>query len=177
MNISSVEPHLFAYDIVFSDEPVVLNARFFIACVAGITAHYGLFIREEWHMKAPVVLALHVLLGLLTASFEIRKLGLSTAPFINTFLLVAGYLIGLFLSIVAYRLSPYHRLYRFPGPRLAAVSKLWHVWQCRDSRNHELMDRLHNAYEGDFVRIGMIQSLGTQALSTVTKWTLQDRVR
>jgi len=159
MNISLVEPHLFAYGIAFSHEPVVSNAKFLIACVAGITAHYGLFIREEWHMQAPVVLALHVLLGLLTALFEVRKIGLSTAPFINALLLITGYVIGLFLSIAAYRLSPYHRLYRFPGPRLAAVSKFWHVWQCRDSRNHELMDRLHKEYEGDFVRIGMIQSL------------------
>lgn len=155
MNTSSAVPQLFGYDFNFLEEPSLLNARFLIASIAGVTVHLGLFIREEWHMRAPVVFVLHVLLGVVAVLLEARKLGLSTVPLINTSVIAAGYLFGLFFSIVAYRLSPLHRLHRFPGPRLAAISKLWHVWQCRDSRNHELMDRLHKEYDGDFVRIGM----------------------
>jgi hypothetical protein len=105
-------------------------------------------------MQVPVVIIIHILLGVFTLLFEIRKQGLSPFPLVNTSVIVFGYFFGLFSSIVAYRLSPRHRLYKFPGPRPAAVSKFWHVWQCRDSRNHELMDHLYEKY-GDFVRIGM----------------------
>ena len=168
MNISSLAPQSFLYEFASLEEPVIANARFLTASVAGVTAHLALFIREEWHMQAPVVFALHVLLSFLAVSFEIGKLGLSSTPFINASLVIAGYLFGLFFSICVYRLSPLHRLHKFPGPRLAAVSKLWHVWQCRDSRNHELMDRLHKEYAGDFVRIGMIKSLRNKGILVVT---------
>ena len=109
-------------------------------------------------MQAPVVFLLHVFFGILTVVSEVRKLGVSQASINNASIIIAGYLLGLFSSMVAYRLSPYHRLHKFPGPRLAAASKLWHVWQCRDSRNHELMDRLYEEYKSDFVRIGMIEA-------------------
>jgi hypothetical protein len=105
-------------------------------------------------MQAPVVIFLHILLGSFTFLSEVRKQGLSLSSLLSISAIIVGYLFGLFSSIVAYRLSPRHRLYKFPGPRLAAVSKFWHVWQCRDSRNHELMDNLHEEY-GDFARIGM----------------------
>ncbi|KAL9593418.1 MAG: hypothetical protein Q9179_005896 [Wetmoreana sp. 5 TL-2023] len=44
----------------------------------------------------------------------------------------------------------FHRLRNFPGPRFAAVSKLWHIWQCRDSRNHLVLEDLRRQY-GSFV--------------------------
>ena len=132
-----------------------LTARFLTAGATGIAAHVGIFIRGEWHMRAPLVFALHIVLGFITVFTELRKQGSSQSPLLNAAVIVAGYLAGLFASIVAYRLSPSHRLHNFPGPRLAPISKLWHVWQCRDSRNHELMDRLYEEY-GDFVRIGRI---------------------
>ncbi len=56
----------------------------------------------------------------------------------------------LFASIVTYRLF-LHRLRHFPRPTLAKACKLWHVTHCLDSKNHLLMDRLHQKY-GDFVR-------------------------
>jgi hypothetical protein len=133
---------------------MLLSLKLFISCVVGVAAHLGLFIRGEWHMQAPVVIFLHILLGSFTFLSEVRKQGLSLSSLLSISAIIVGYLFGLFSSIVAYRLSPRHRLYKFPGPRLAAVSKFWHVWQCRDSRNHELMDNLHEEY-GDFARIGM----------------------
>ena len=147
---------LFHYAVSHYTEAMSLNMDFFISNVVGVLAHLGIFIRGEWHLKAPAVLAIHLLLGLLTFVFEVRKLGFSLEPIINASILIVGYLFGLFSSIIAYRLSPFHRLSKFPGPRLAASTKFWHVWQCRDSRNHELMASLYKKYNTDFVRIGMI---------------------
>ena len=133
---------------------MLLSTVFVLACAAGVTAHIGLFIRGEWHMQAPVVLVIHVLLAALVVLYDFRDMEMSPSSFSNAFGIISGYLLGLFSSIIAYRLSPFHRLHSFPGPRLAALTKLWHVWQCRDSRNHELMERLHEEY-GDFARLGM----------------------
>ncbi|OKO95665.1 Tryprostatin B 6-hydroxylase [Penicillium subrubescens] len=58
----------------------------------------------------------------------------------------------MFTSITIYRLF-FHRIGHFPGPRAAAVSKLWSVYKCRDSRNHLFLDGLHKKY-GNFVRTG-----------------------
>jgi hypothetical protein len=139
-----------------------LSLRFIISCAVGVAAHLGLFIRGEWHMQAPIVFVLHVLVGSFTAFSAVWKQGLSLPYFIDASVMVVGYLIGVFSSIAAYRLSLSHRSSNFPGPRLAAVSKFWHVWQCRDSGNHELMDRLHHKY-GDFVRTSMIRLFQTNA--------------
>lgn len=123
-----------------------------LASITGIIVHLGLFNRGEWHMKAPHVVVGHVLLitvSLLGASRE--RTASQLLPHLICF--SAAYLGSLFFSILVYRLSPLHRLHHFPGPRLAAASKLWHVWQCRDSRNHEVMRNLYHEY-GDFVRTG-----------------------
>ncbi|KAJ5931968.1 hypothetical protein N7516_006457 [Penicillium verrucosum] len=47
----------------------------------------------------------------------------------------------------------FHRLKHFPGPKLAAVTKLWHVWKCRDSRGHLVLQEWYEKY-GEFVRTG-----------------------
>ncbi|PVI04480.1 cytochrome P450 [Periconia macrospinosa] len=61
---------------------------------------------------------------------------------------------SLFSSIGVYRVF-FHKLRSFPGPYLARVSKLWHVWKCvkSRSRNHLILDDLYKQY-GDFVRTG-----------------------
>lgn len=53
---------------------------------------------------------------------------------------------GLYLFCLAvYRLS-LHPLAKFPGPRLAAVTRLWKAyWQCTSSFTHELI-KLHEIY-------------------------------
>ena len=145
-----------------------LTARFITAGATGIAVHVGIFIRGEWHMKAPRVIAIHVLLVLITVLTELRKQGLLQSLLLNAIVIIAGYLSGLFASIVAYRLLPSHRLHHFPGPHLAPISKFWHVWQCRDSRNHELMDRLFEEY-GDFVRIGTKLHLPFGAFQAIAK--------
>lgn len=65
---------------------------------------------------------------------------------------MGSFTLGLFLSITIYRLF-FHRIRHFPGPLLAALSKLGHSYQCRYSQNHIVLERLHQRY-GDFVRTG-----------------------
>lgn len=69
-------------------------------------------------------------------------------------LMSSGYLPGLLFSIIIYRFF-FHQLTQtaFPGPWYARITKLWHVWAYRDSRNHVVLDGLQKKY-GDFVRTG-----------------------
>jgi hypothetical protein len=117
----------------------------YLGAVLGPTAHLGLFIRGEWHVHAPMLLCSHF------AGFTLLTLFLHQG-----FYLCSSYCITLFGSIVLYRLL-FHRLIRagFDGPKLARISKLWHVWHCRRSTNHLFLHKLHGQY-GDFVRTGMM---------------------
>lgn len=116
-----------------------------VAAAAGIAAHRSVFIKGEWHLWAPYVVVVH-------ASALAVALGY-TREFYRPVLLGNMYLLGLFGSMLVYRMF-FHKLRHFPGPSGAAVSKLWHVWKCRDSRNHEVLDAMYKRY-GQFVRTGM----------------------
>lgn len=115
----------------------------------GVVVHVGFFIRGEWHLQAPTIFVAHFIALIL---FFARQL-------ISGFPLWSGiatpsvaYLFGLLSSLVVYRLF-FHRLRSFPGPRMAAISKLWHVLLCRDSRNHHVLESWRQKY-GKFVRTG-----------------------
>jgi hypothetical protein len=52
-----------------------------------------------------------------------------------------------------------HRLYfsslsSIPGPKFAAISKLWAANQCRLGRTTQTLKRLHEKYKADVLRIG-----------------------
>ncbi|KAJ6124316.1 hypothetical protein N7471_011633 [Penicillium samsonianum] len=130
-----------------------------VAIIAGLLAHHLVFIHGEWHLKAPRVVVLHLLSGgLFYAScwFGRRR---TQAGLVQTIYLTTCYLLSLFTSITVYRLI-FHRLRHFPGPKLAAVTKLWHVWKCRDSRGHLVLQAWHEKY-GEFVRTeGLSNDIG-----------------
>ncbi|KAL9059749.1 MAG: hypothetical protein Q9162_001050 [Coniocarpon cinnabarinum] len=103
-------------------------------------------------MQAPAILTTHVGLFVGLAVYESIKVDSNgVAPF-RAATLIIGYLIGLYTSLIIYRVF-FHRLRHFPGPRLAGITKLWHVYNTLDARNHELLHGIHKQY-GDFVRIG-----------------------
>lgn len=120
----------------------------------GVTIHLSLFIRGEWHLLAPLVILLHVLVGLvLLAVYAPID---DKCDFLN-FTVGAGtlsftYLLGLFGSMATYRIF-FHRLRKFPGPHAAALTKLWHVYGCRNSRGYRQLHALQREY-GRFVRTG-----------------------
>ncbi|KAJ5194317.1 hypothetical protein N7491_001654 [Penicillium cf. griseofulvum] len=123
-----------------------------VAIIVGLLAHQLVFIHGEWHLKGPSVVVVHLLFGTLLYAHHLLGYGGTQVNLARTIYLAACYLSSLFTSIAVYRLI-FHRLRHFPGPRLAAVSKLWHVWNCRESRGHLVLQAWHEEY-GEFVRTG-----------------------
>ena len=123
------------------------------AACAGVAAHYGLFIRGEWHLEGQRTIFVHVaILGLVWATF-LRHQATTLFQQISLCILISeSYLIALFSSIVIYRLF-FHPLRHFPGPRLAAATKFWHVYKSRHGKNFLVMQDMREQY-GDFVRTG-----------------------
>ena len=123
------------------------------AGVAGILSHNLIFIRGEWHLQATRVLEFYCLLYALIIVLEIRYNGFALLPaVVSASRIFAFYATSLYTSMAVYR-SAFHRLRHFPGPFLARFSKLWHLFHCLGSKNHLLLDNLHDQY-GDFVRTG-----------------------
>ncbi len=56
------------------------------------------------------------------------------------------------LAVVIYRLS-FHPLRHVPGPKLAAVSNMWHAYHARNGQMFRLGKDLHRRY-GPVVRVG-----------------------
>ncbi|KAM0130892.1 hypothetical protein ACHAP3_007119 [Botrytis cinerea] len=120
------------------------------AAVSGIAAHLCAFIHGDWHLHIPQVIFTHCAgYALLLLRLRYQELSIIDSIQVST-VLSACYLLFLFTSIIVYRVF-FHRLRNFPGPRLAAATKLWSIWETRDSRNHLLMQRLFEQY-GPIVR-------------------------
>lgn len=60
---------------------------------------------------------------------------------------------SLLLSIIVYRVSPFHPLAQYPGPFLAKITKLYHAWQVYKGKQHIYLKDLHERY-GEVVRTG-----------------------
>lgn len=148
MKFASANPH------TSSVMESTLIAKGLLSVAVGVAAHLGVFIHGEWHLQAPALALLHIssFVFLWAARLYQTSKQEYLAHYWDIPILFSLYLCGLFGSISTYRLL-FHPLRSFPGPRLAALTKLWHAYQCRDSRNFRVLDRLHHKY-GDFVRTG-----------------------
>ncbi|KAI0759727.1 hypothetical protein BD413DRAFT_487319 [Trametes elegans] len=117
------------------------------AVAAGLTAHQ-IFKRYE-----PEGIPAHAaLLVLPPALFASLLASYYTWPFA---ILAAGgtYLATLVLSVLAYRLSPFHPLARYPGPVALKLSKLTMSRIASTGQQHKYIKALHEKY-GDAVRTG-----------------------
>ena len=133
----------------------MMASRTSIAAGIGFLAHNAIFIRGEWHRKAPELFAFSLALPFALWALESRHDGhLTYDAFQNAFSATGSFFAALFTSMVVYRLF-FHPLRKYPGPILARVTKLWHFYHCRNPQNHLLMERLRKQY-GDHVRIGKI---------------------
>ena len=129
------------------------SAKYLISMVLGILSHNFIFIHGEWHIRAPLVLKRHVTVFVLAVMVEAASgSGKVSDALRTTSMATSVYTLALFASMAVYR-KFFHRLRNFPGPSMAGSTKSWHVYHCANSRNHLLLDRMHQTY-GRFVRTG-----------------------
>ncbi|CEN60762.1 hypothetical protein ASPCAL03195 [Aspergillus calidoustus] len=126
------------------------------AFVSGLVVHHGLFRQGEWHRSASniilaysTVFACALLLATLTSDLFVGNHPLTRTVITK---LHVYHFAGLFSSILVYR-ALFHRLRRFPGPRLARLGSLHAVVLARDLGIFRRYRRLHQKY-GDIVRVG-----------------------
>jgi hypothetical protein len=137
-----------------------VSQEMLLAALVGITLHLSVFIHGEHHMKAPILLWLHVLgTFALWYAKTTGTIGSSNDAIWEAGAVLGSYLIALLSSITIYRLY-FHRARHFPGPILARVTKLWHAAHTLDSKNHIVLDELYKTY-GDFVRTGTYRHMFT----------------
>ncbi|OJA16411.1 hypothetical protein AZE42_05499 [Rhizopogon vesiculosus] len=115
---------------------------------AGLVCH---FVFNRYEPDSPLS---HVGLLVIVPSILTTLLLPSASTFMRAF--GCAYLLyysTIVLSVVVYRLSPWHPLARYPGPVPCRISKFWMAWVSRDGKQHCYYARLHQTY-GDVVRIG-----------------------
>ncbi|KAH9900473.1 cytochrome P450 [Xylariomycetidae sp. FL2044] len=123
------------------------------ASVTGVASHVLYFGHGEHHLHAPAIVCLYAILA--TVPHAAHSCGLHYITEISTSSIIIvqlTHIVSLMSSIILYRLF-LHQTRSFPGPMLAGVSKLYHLFKARDSRQHLFLDSLHAKY-GDFVRTG-----------------------
>ncbi|MCJ1355069.1 MAG: hypothetical protein MMC33_005060 [Icmadophila ericetorum] len=109
----------------------------------GIASHLLYFIHGEHHMQAPIIFKFYALV-----TVAICFMGHT----LTLLLLYLTYFLGLFTSIISYRVF-FHRLKQFPGPPLAKISKFWHVGRVLQKDNYVLLEEFRIKY-GNYVRTG-----------------------
>ncbi|KAF3402577.1 hypothetical protein DPV78_004756 [Talaromyces pinophilus] len=122
------------------------------SAATGVALHHLLFRHGEWDNSAPAIF------GSYAAVFAGLNVLKATGPVVgfqdsNVYYLLACHLLGLFSSIIIYRVS-FHRLRKFPGPTLAGVTSWYaNLLSAKKLHNFEVIDKLHREH-GDYVRVG-----------------------
>lgn len=75
------------------------------------------------------------------------------SKFVGVFFIYSLFYFVLALSIILYRLSPFHSLAKHPGPSILKVSKLAMIRHAYTGKQHIFFKELHDKY-GPCVRIG-----------------------
>ena len=105
-------------------------------------------------MRGDVALATHmaILLGCCLIRFfdgDVERWRLLSNPLKTIFLHDSA----IVLTTIAYRVSPFHPLYQFPGPLIYKVTSLRTAYIVYSGRRHLIMAGLHAKY-GEYVRTG-----------------------
>ncbi|KAG2110892.1 cytochrome P450 [Suillus discolor] len=128
--------------------PLSLQGGFLVVVAAGLLCHL-VFKRHE--PTSPLShLGLLVVVPAILSTLFLPNSSTFTRAFGFVYLL---YYSTVLLSVIVYRLSPWHPLARYPGPIPCRISKFWMAWVSRDGKQHIYYSKLHQAY-GDVVRIG-----------------------
>ena len=134
--------------------PVALSlSRYLLPVTLGILSHHCIFKHGEWHMKTISILKYHIIATVLAVLVDLAygSGNIMDSLWIGTLNMLI-YISALFTSMIIYRRF-FHRLREFPGPWMAGITKLQHVYQCANSQNHLLLDTMYQKY-GQFVRTG-----------------------
>ncbi|KAI0306837.1 high nitrogen upregulated cytochrome P450 monooxygenase 2 [Multifurca ochricompacta] len=105
------------------------------------------------HFEPQSTLPLLVLLVLIPAFLTIPISYHVQSPYLAPPLAFLAYGCLLILFILAYRLSPFHPLAKYPGPVLDKTSKWWAAYISARGDPHRYYKSLHDRY-GDVVRVG-----------------------
>ena len=145
-----------AYDFFLASSSSLVTLPqfgYFLPIMLGILSHICIFMRGEWHIRAPLVLHCHVAVFVLGVFVDLAYGSGNMLDSLRTSALAMfTYVSALLASMVVYR-KFFHRLRGFPGPGMAGLTKLWHVYHCANSQNHLLLDSMYQKY-GQFVRTG-----------------------
>lgn len=145
-----------------------------IAIVVGLLVHQFIFVHGEWHLRGPKVVVLHIAIATIIYSAGILIYqGRRQNNVLRITYSILSYNFALFSSIAIYRIF-LHRLKQFPGPRIAALTKLWHVWKCRDSRGHLVLQAWYEEY-GEFVRTGKNSDIHQNTILLTSQWGVRSR--
>ncbi|KAI0367365.1 high nitrogen upregulated cytochrome P450 monooxygenase 2 [Pilatotrama ljubarskyi] len=116
-------------------------------CALALVTHQLLKYLETYSM------ATHVLLLCIPLLVGFQLLQPTMAPFGAACLSAAAFVSTLLVSTTLYRISPFHRLAKYPGPFPCKLSKVWMACVSATGRQHLYIKSLHDKY-GDVVRIG-----------------------
>ncbi|KAJ7039626.1 cytochrome P450 [Mycena alexandri] len=127
---------------------LISSTPFLPVAFAALGCHL-LFNRLE-PRSVPAFAALLVLPPLVLSILLFDRVNAFLATTAITFL---TYLATLAVSVVLYRISPFHPLAAYPGPLMCKVTKLWLAGIAMGGKQHIYYRDLHRRY-GDVVRIG-----------------------
>ncbi|KAH8835133.1 cytochrome P450 [Flagelloscypha sp. PMI_526] len=122
----------------------------------AVVSHYALWRPFSEHIDLVRFLAILALgnaaLWLSFFSFEPVNASIITLTWQAVWMNVV-YLTSLSLSIVLYRISPWHPLASYPGPLLGKITKWYMAYLIASGKRYLVLQRLHTKY-GPFMRIG-----------------------
>jgi cytochrome P450 len=133
------------------------------SATAGVVAHQYF---KRWEPDSISYLQFIGFLCLCCAAF-FRHLGL---PYIRyTVEAITVFNTAQLLSIIAYRVAPWHPLAKYPGPTSAKISKLYWWQEATLGRTGYKQAELHKLYDADIVRIGpnWLSVRSTEAIPTI----------
>ncbi|KAJ8486823.1 hypothetical protein ONZ51_g4573 [Trametes cubensis] len=119
-----------------------------VASVGTFIALRGRYVRGDYALVA-LVAAFTALYGYLRRMPTPDR----EAPFAAAVRYFAAYTLTTTLITVVYRLSPWHPLASYPGPRMAKLTSLWLSYISSTGKRFDIIDQLHQEY-GPFLRIG-----------------------
>ncbi|KAJ0414382.1 cytochrome P450 [Aspergillus carlsbadensis] len=131
---------------------MALLSTYVTAWLAGIFSHIIYFRKGEHHLHGVLYLKLLLIAIASGTGLLSYRQGAAWKAFTIVISLTGAYLLGLYGSLLIYRVS-LHPLRKFPGPFAARLSSAWMTTQLQNNNQHIKLLELHNKY-GPFIRTG-----------------------